>query len=456
MFNHRSKELNDALEGSSSVVPNENSTAPLLGDWPGAKTSNVLVPKWQWMFIVAWCTVNVVISYADRTNISTAILEMKKEFNWSEKINGTVLSVFFVGYAITQALGGRLADKLGGKWVLLVGMTSWSIFTFFTPHAAKAGLGPLLTTRVLMGLGEGVGFPAIHSIISANVPGTFFSTAVSIVTTASYGGALFAFAISPWIISKWGWPTVFYSFGLLAVIWLPPWIFTPIHKRNVDSAVEKDFKSILWSPGLGRLLLKMPVLAICIAQYTQCWGMFVLINWLPTFFQDKYGIPVAKMGLYTALPYVLQCLGGLSSGILADVMLKRGRSVKFVRRLFQSIGMIGPAVCLSIVVSPFMPKSAGLCSVLISIGTGLSSLTLGGVSVSHLDITPRHAGLVFGLGNTAGTLAGFLGVYITGWLLEVTKSWVWVFGVTVVHYLVGTVVWIVWVGGDVLPEDFRL
>jgi hypothetical protein len=32
----------------------------------------------------------------------------------------------------------------------------------------------------------------------------------------------------------------------------------------------------------------------------------------------------------------------------------------------------------------------------------------GGVSASHLDIAPRHAGVVFGVGNTAGTLAGLV------------------------------------------------
>jgi hypothetical protein len=38
-----------------------------------------------------------------------------------------------------------------------------------------------------------------------------------------------------------------------------------------------------------------------------------------------------------------------------------------------------------------------------------ASLTAaGGVSASHLDIAPRHAGVVFGVGNTAGTLAGLV------------------------------------------------
>jgi hypothetical protein len=37
---------------------------------------------------------------------------------------------------------------------------------------------------------------------------------------------------------------------------------------------------------------------------------------------------------------------------------------------------------------------------LIAVGSALSALTLGGVSVSHLDVAPKRAGLVFGAGKS--------------------------------------------------------
>lgn len=77
----------------------------------------------------------------------------------------------------------------------------------------------------------------------------------------------------------------------------------------------------------------------------------------------------------------------------------------------------------------------------------------GGVSVSHLDIAPRHAGVIFGAGNTAATLAGFISVPVTGFLLQATHSWLLVFGIIAMHYVVGAVVWVMWVGDAPLPED---
>lgn len=60
---------------------------------------------------------------------------------------------------------GSLADKYGGKPVLTAGVALWSLFTVVTPQAAAAGTVPLMAARVLLGVGEGVAFPAIHSMI---------------------------------------------------------------------------------------------------------------------------------------------------------------------------------------------------------------------------------------------------------------------------------------------------
>lgn len=63
-----------------------------------------------------------------------------------------------------------------------------------------------------------------------------------------------------------------------------------------------------------------------------------------------------------------------------------------VRVGLQVVGMLGPAACLLLAVSPLVAGSASAASFLITCGLGLSALTLGGVSSNHLDIAPRHAG----------------------------------------------------------------
>jgi ACS family sodium-dependent inorganic phosphate cotransporter len=150
----------------------------------------------------------------------------------------------------------------------------------------------------------------------------------------------------------------------------------------------------------------------------------------------------------------VQGLVGLGAGALADQLLTtQGWSVRSVRVGLQLVGMLGPAACLMAAVSPIVGGSAATASALITVGLGLSALSLGAVSVNHLDIAPRHAGMVFGAGNTAATLAGLVSVPLTGWVLQRTASWPLVFGLIAAHFVVGSVLWTAWVGDKALPED---
>ena len=149
--------------------------------------------RWSWSF-VGLCALAIGICYADRANIADAIIPMSEEMGWSRGVQGAILSSFFLGYGSTQILGGSLADSLGGRRVLAGAVLLWSLATLCTPAFAHDGVGALICGRVLMGVGEGPAFPAIHSMISRGVLPQHQSTAVSLVTAASYVGSVCAFA----------------------------------------------------------------------------------------------------------------------------------------------------------------------------------------------------------------------------------------------------------------------
>jgi ACS family sodium-dependent inorganic phosphate cotransporter-like MFS transporter 9 len=69
---------------------------------------------------------------------------MAAQFGWSKAWQGAVLAAFFAGYCVTQLVGGQLADTLGAKHVLTVGVVSWSVCTVLTPLSAQLGLAPLI------------------------------------------------------------------------------------------------------------------------------------------------------------------------------------------------------------------------------------------------------------------------------------------------------------------------
>jgi len=76
-------------------------------------------------------------------------------FNWDEKTQGLILGAFFYGYTTTQILGGTLAQKIGGKVLMLFGVVWTAILTLFTPILSKVGgFGAIFALRLLEGMGE--------------------------------------------------------------------------------------------------------------------------------------------------------------------------------------------------------------------------------------------------------------------------------------------------------------
>jgi hypothetical protein len=71
----------------------------------------------NWAAVVALAALGIVICYADRSNMSTAIIPMAADFGWDKAYQGVVLSAFFLGYATTQILGGACGagGRAGGR-----------------------------------------------------------------------------------------------------------------------------------------------------------------------------------------------------------------------------------------------------------------------------------------------------------------------------------------------------
>lgn len=54
------------------------------------------------IWFTALASATILVSYADRGNLASAIVPMGEQFGWSPGFEGVVLSAFFLGYAATQ------------------------------------------------------------------------------------------------------------------------------------------------------------------------------------------------------------------------------------------------------------------------------------------------------------------------------------------------------------------
>jgi ACS family sodium-dependent inorganic phosphate cotransporter len=374
---------------------------------------------------------------------------MAKQFGWDPERQGTVLSAFFVGYLMTQILGGRLADRYGGKVVLASGVLLWSLFTLATPLAATLGFGALLLARVGLGLGEGVSFPSVYSMIGRWVPSVERARAIAVNASGVPLGAVFALAVTPIIIERLSWPWAFYLFGALGLVWFVPWHLltarSPAEDRSISGVELEEIRAANPGPPTSpppwrELLTKAPVWAVIVAHFCNNWSLYVLLAWLPTFVNQGLGVKFASVGYFTIIPNIAGFLFLNVAGNVADRMIKNGMDVTRVRKLLQTFSFAGIASALIVV---GLVKSAGLAIAIMTIGNCISAFAAGGFSVNPVDIAPRHSGTIMGLSNTFATIPGIVGVYVSGLILAWTQSWALVFQTAAAVTLFGMVFYLI-------------
>jgi len=208
-------------------------------------------------------------------------------------------------------------------------------------------------------------------------------------------------------------------------------------------------------------------------------------------------------GAYSVLPWVTMVVAANAAGWMADAAIARGQSVTRVRKVAQTIGFLGPAFFLTQLGHVHTAVGAVSCMMAAQGLDAFSQVGRGGgggrargpggrpgpppptprarrpppapraragapplqppsnhhpprappppsqagLYSNHADIGPRYAGVLLGLSNTAGVLAGVLGTAATGYILR-EGSWDDVWAVAVGLYLVGTVVWNLFATGE--------
>ncbi|MEM9173721.1 MAG: ACS family MFS transporter [Myxococcota bacterium] len=411
---------------------------------------------WQRRYtVVALSFLAVTICYIDRVNISVAIIPMAEDLGWDLETRGIVLASFAAGYITLQIIGGRLADRFGGKRVLGVGVILWSLFTLLTPPAAFLGLGALLLARIGLGAGEAVTYPSFFSLFGRWIPEAERVRAVGLANSGIPLGTIFGLVVTPLVISAWGWEWAFYSFGLLGFLWVVPWWLLVHAAPAQHPAISREERVLLEEaipereadglPSIGAFLGSRAVWAIVVAHFCNNWSLYILITWLPTFVREGLGVPFESVGWLTMIPHVASFVFINVAGQVADGLLARGLPVVRVRKIMQTIGCFGTAGSLLVV---GQIETAWAAIVVMSIGSAIGAFVTGGFAVNHIDIAPRHAGTVMGLTNTAGTIPGMVGVYTTGMILQATGSWALVFAVAAGITLVGWIAFVIFASGE--------
>ncbi len=421
--------------------------------------ASIFASRWRTRFtLVLLCFGATFVMYIDRVNISVAIIPMADIYGWDVATQGMILSSFYVGYMLMQIGGGRLADRYGGKVVLGAGVLLWSFFTLITPPAAALGLTVLIIARVCMGLGEAVTLPSIFSMISRWFPKEERSKAIAFSVSGISFGTMIGLAITPYIVLYMGWEWCFYLFAVVGVIWFIFWqplISTDPNKHPRISANELSYinENVAVNatdgpqdtPPITHFLKNKAMWAITVAHFCSAWTLYVILSWLPKYVNEGLGVTFALIGIVSIMPHVVSIISLNVFGNIADRMIRSGMDVTFVRKFMQCTSFGGLALCL---IGITFVDAVWSAMTLLCLGKVFNSMNVGGYNSNHMDIGPRHAGTLMGITNTAGTIPGIVGVYISGLILQITGSWDYVFLTAAGVTLFGMVFYLLFASGE--------
>ncbi|KAK9090996.1 hypothetical protein Sjap_024173 [Stephania japonica] len=388
-------------------------------------------PRYVTVFLIFICTC---VCYVEHVGFSIAYTAAADAAGINQSSKGIILSAFYYGYACSQVPGGWTSQRLGGRRVLLFSFVLWSLICALVPPDPTQ-VKTLILARLLVGVAQGFVAPSVHTVLAQWVPPHEQSRSVSLTMSGMYLGAAAGMLFLPSLVKFQGPRLVFLSEAALGSIWSMLWLRfgdDPPHsngskaagfcqsslpiKKMENAGVAAHATKIPWK----RISLSLPIWAIVVNNFTYHYALYVLMNWLPTYFEQGLQLSLQEMGSCKMLPYLIMFLFSNIGGVVADYLIvKRILSVVRTRKFVNTIGFIVAAFSLAAL--PMFRTSFGavFCS---SITLGFLALGRAGFAVNHLDIAPRYAGIVMGVSNTAGTLAGIVGVGLTGHLLESSKS----------------------------------
>src|SRR5437868_4828699 len=170
-----------------------------------------------------WCIAGLLaaataLNYLDRQTFPNAVNAIKDTIPIDSVTSGKLDSYFLFGYGTMYAAGGWIMDRMGTRAGYALMIIWWSAANFAI-GTVETFFG-LAVFRLLLGLGEGGGFPGSAKAVSEWIPPKDRSFAFGIFNTGSAVGAIVAAPLVGWIMLKLNWRWAFFITGGAGFVWV--------------------------------------------------------------------------------------------------------------------------------------------------------------------------------------------------------------------------------------------
>jgi ACS family hexuronate transporter-like MFS transporter len=365
----------------------------------------------RWYF-TGLVTAAIAISYFDRQTLPVAIAAIQRTIPLSNEQFSWLQTGFLLTYAAMYVLGGRLLDGLGTRRGFLLIMVWWSLACML--HSTATGFTMLLVARVLLGAGEGGGFPAATRVVAEWIVPQKRSTAMGIINAGTAVGSVLAPPLIGLVLLHSSWRFVFLYAGASGLAWVALWWATYRPEDPMQSANPAKPMHIASPLAWSRLIRLRNVQAFVFAKFMSDSAWYFLLFWLPKYLYDARGFNIKSVSSYAWIPYAASGVGSFLGGWFSSMLIRRGSSLDFARKF--ALGCCAVAMPAVMLVT-FTPVSLALA--LFSIAFFAQQAWSGLIMTLPADVFPlRLVGTVAGLIGFGGAIGGAVFGVVAGFLLD--------------------------------------
>lgn len=316
---------------------------------------------------------------------------------------GYVFSLGVFGMLFGAFFGGRIADYLGQKKVLMLSIAIFGVF--FSLSALAPNLEVLYISRFVTGLGLGAAMPTMISVVGDEATETNRGKLNSLMYCGLPVGAIFVAGLAIFFPNI-QWQTIFLIGGITPLILLP--FMAVILKDKVTSA-ENVAVTAEPVPAMHEILFKnntyKQTLPLWVSFFFTLMINYILISWLPNLLMDQ-GLSKSQAFTVMLVFQVGAVIGTLGLGYLLDRLKLWQMAVIIYTGLFVAVLILFTTHSLALLIV------AGVLGGMFS--TGGQSILYG---ISPIFYSP--AGKVTGVGSaiSLGRLGAMTGPLLTGKIL---------------------------------------
>ena len=262
------------------------------------------------------CFAIALLEGLDLQSVGVAAPRMAREFGLSVAQMGLAFSAGTFGLLPGAMFGGRLADRIGRKRVLILSACVFGLLSIAT--ALVSSFNMLVLVRVLTGIGLGGALPNLIALSSEAVSNKARNTAVSVMYCGIPFGGVIASIIGIVSMGDTDWRHIFYVGGAGPLILVPLlFAFLPEskafnHASHGGSVQPAPVGVVLFGASRG-----LSTLQIWISYFCTLIVLYFLLNWLPSLMAAR-GLARAEVGYVQIFFNIGGGIGALCIGMLMD------------------------------------------------------------------------------------------------------------------------------------------